>query len=155
MIVRRFFGLIVMSYLGRDADRSRRLLMCCISELLTGVSSVQGFSMQCTSGWSLFQVIRRAHARTTFQQVSNCNHQYQKTGVTFGVTADPNRRRKFASTGTLLQNRNPVFCVSKRIAPPEWLFLLRFTYPCVETPNLHKPGFDWERPPCVDNSSTH
>ncbi len=34
---RGFFGLIVMSYLGRETDRSRRLLMCCISELLTRI----------------------------------------------------------------------------------------------------------------------
>lgn len=34
-----------------------------------------------------------------------------------------------------LQNINPEFCASKRVTSPEWLFLLRFAYLWVETPN--------------------
>ena len=64
-------GLMVMSYFGRVVDRSSRASIAFIS--LAGTRTPSGYSpaRRFTVGCRPFQVIRRAHCRTTFQQFSN------------------------------------------------------------------------------------
>ena len=66
-----FFGLMVISYFGKVADRSKRALYVFISALETLTLAAYVFSNLSTTGCFFLQVIRKAHAFTTSQQVSN------------------------------------------------------------------------------------
>src|SRR5262249_52963105 len=66
-----FFGLMVISYFGKVADRSKRALYVFISALGTLTLAAYAFSNLSTTGCFFLQVIRKAHAFTTSQQVSN------------------------------------------------------------------------------------
>src|SRR5512135_3609133 len=62
---------MVMSYFGRVAERCRRASYCFISLADTRTPSGYAPWRRFTVGCWPFQVIRRAHCRTTFRQVSN------------------------------------------------------------------------------------
>jgi hypothetical protein len=65
------FGLMVMSYFGRVAERSSRASYCFIS--LAGTRTPSGYTpgSRFTVGCRPFHFIRRAHCRTTFRPFSN------------------------------------------------------------------------------------
>src|SRR5512135_661736 len=64
-------GLMVMSYFGRVTERCSRTLYCFISLAATRTPSGYSPWSRFTVGCNPFQVIRRAHCRTTFSPFSN------------------------------------------------------------------------------------
>src|SRR3954466_13826872 len=65
------FGLMVMSYFGSVAERSRRASYCFISLAGTRTPSAYTPWSRFTVGCRPFHFIRRAHCRTTFRPFSN------------------------------------------------------------------------------------